>query len=363
MSSINETETDTVAGQDQDDEQKAQLPGKLGSSLFTPRTVISFIVALVVMYLVISRTDIDFRDSLRQIRQANIFYFVAALFMYYITFVLRGWRWKGMLASAGISEKTGHHMPGMSGMFQIMTLSWFANSILPARMGDAYRCYLMKRRANASFGVSLGTMLAERLIDLIVLVGMLLMAGVVVYGTHAPDRAQQAFLAGGAVVVLGVVGVAVFWLLRERIEGHLPSRILLHYRKVRNGLFDSLGKPRMPVGISLLLWLCDGMRVLLVALALGEHIPYHAAVMVALLSALVSTIPITPAGLGFVEGIMIYALTSIGVANNTAAAIALLDRLVTYGSLLIIGTLVYLWVLRKDLQPSDASTGRSKRSI
>lgn len=357
MSSIEELEQDNAVDQDPEDDQQAQVPEKLGSSLFSARTVISFLLALVVMYLVISRTDIDFRDSLRQIREANIFYFCAALFMYYITFVLRGWRWKEMLGTAGISEETGHHMPEMSGMFQIMTLSWFANSILPARMGDAYRCYLMKRRANASFGVSLGTMLAERLIDLVVLVGMLLMAGAVVYGTHAPDRAQQAFLAGGAVVVVGVVGVALFWVLRERIEGYLPSRILLHYRKVRNGLFDSLGKPRVPVGISLLLWVCDGMRVFLVAWALGEHIPYHAAIMVALLSALVSTIPITPAGLGFVEGIMIYALTSIGVASNTAGAIAVLDRLVTYGSLLIVGTLVYLWVLRKDLQPNDASTG------
>lgn len=354
---MNGTDKDTVGTDEMDVDQQAQMPGKLGSSLFTPRTVISFLVAMVVLYFVISRTDIDFRDSLRQIRQANLLYFGAALFMFYITFLLRGWRWKGMLGSAGISEETGHTMPTTSGMFQIITLSWFANSILPARMGDAYRCYLIKRRANASFGVSLGTMLAERLIDLIVLVGMLLMAGVVVYGTHAPDRAQQAFLAGGVVVLIGVIGVSILWFLRDRIETVLPVRIVSHYRKVRNGLFESLGKPRMPVGISVLLWLCDGLRLFLVAWSLGQHIPYQAAIMVALLSALVSTIPITPAGLGFVEGIMIYALTTIGVASSTAAAIALLDRLVTYGSLLIVGGLVYLWVLRKDLRPDDASTG------
>lgn len=354
---MNGTDKDTVGTDEMDVDQQAQMPGKLGSSLFTPRTVISFLVAMVVLYFVISRTDIDFRDSLRQIRQANLLYFGAALFMFYITFLLRGWRWKGMLGSAGISEATGHTMPTTSGMFQIITLSWFANSILPARMGDAYRCYLIKRRANASFGVSLGTMLAERLIDLIVLVGMLLMAGVVVYGTHAPDRAQQAFLAGGVVVLIGVIGVSILWFLRDRIETVLPVRIVSHYRKVRNGLFESLGKPRMPVGISILLWLCDGLRLFLVAWSLGQHIPYQAAIMVALLSALVSTIPITPAGLGFVEGIMIYALTTIGVASSTAAAIALLDRLVTYGSLLIVGGLVYLWVLRKDLRPDDASTG------
>ncbi len=340
-----------------DVDESEDAPRDIGSSLFTPRTIISFVVALVVLYMVISRTNIDFGESLRQIRKANIWYFSAALVMYYVTFVLRGWRWKEMLASAGISEKTGHNMPGMGGMFQIMTLSWFANSILPARVGDAYRCYLMKRKSGASFSVSLGTMLAERLIDLVVLVIMLLMTGVIVYGTHAPDRAEQAFAIGGGVVVLGVVGVAVVWLLRERIEGILPARIVKHYSKVQNGLFDSLAKPVRPVGVSVLLWLCDGMRVFLVAWALDQHIPYQAAIMVALLSALVSTIPVTPAGLGFVEGIMIYALTTIDVPGSTAGAIALLDRLVTYGSLLIVGGIIYVWVLRKDLRADDEGTG------
>lgn len=330
--------------------QQEDAPQDLGTSLFTPRSIISFLVAMVVLYLVIRRTNIDIRESLRQMREANLWYFGAALVMYYVTFFLRGWRWKGMLGSAGISDETGHTMPNMTGMFQIMTLSWFANSILPARVGDAYRCYLMKRRSGASFGISLGTMLAERLIDLVVLVGMLLLAGAIVYGTHAPDQAQQAFAVGGGVVVLGVVGVSIVWILRERIENVLPSRIVRHYQKVQTGLFESLRKPIPPVGVSVILWLCDGMRVFLVAWALGEHIPYQAAIMVALLSALVSTIPITPAGLGFVEGIMIFALTSIGVESSTAAAIALLDRMVTYASLLVVGGIVYFWVLRKDLQ-------------
>lgn len=332
-------------------------PGDIGSSLFTPRTIVSFLLGLVIIYFVIRRTNLDLADALRQIRRANPVYLVVALAAYYFTFVIRGWRWSVMLASAGISEATGHRMPGTVGMFQIFTLSWFVNSLLPARMGDAYRCYLIKRRANASFGISLGTMLAERLIDLVVLVFVLMLAGVTVYGTHAPDRAENAFLVGGAVVVIGVVGVAVLWLLRDRVEQFLPSRLARVYSRVRTGLFESLGRPRVPILISVGIWLCDGLRVFLVAWSLGQHISYQAAIMVALLSALVSTVPITPAGLGFVEGIMIYALTTIGVSSSTAGAIALLDRVVTYGSLIIVGGIMYLWVLRKDLRVTDADSG------
>lgn len=341
---------------DATDDQES-LPKDISSSLFTPRTVASFVFALVVLYFVFRRTNLDFSESLRQMRNANIWYLAGAAAAYYITFVLRGWRWKEMLGSAGISDETGHRMPNMVGMFQIMTLSWFTNSILPARMGDAYRCYLIKRRAGASFGISLGTMLAERLIDLVVLVAILLLSSAAVYGTHAPDRAQQAFLVGGGVVVIGVLGVVVLWFLRERIEVLMPTRLVRVYQRVRKGLFDSLAKPTLPVGVSAILWLFDGLRVWCVASALGETIPYEAAIMVALLSALVSTVPITPAGLGFVEGIMIYALTTIGVFKSTAGAIALLDRVVTYGSLIIVGGLVYLWVLRTDLRVDHARSG------
>lgn len=332
-------------------------PKAMTRNLFSARMLVSLLVAIGVLVFVIRGTDLDVREALRQIRQANVGYFALAVLTYYFSFLLRGYRWKQMLVTAGISESTGHRMPGLGGMFQIITLSWFVNSVLPARAGDAYRCYLIKQRAGASFGISLGTMLAERLIDLVVLVTLLLVSGVVVYGTHAPDRAEQAFLIGGGVVVLGVVGVIVLWFLRDRLESFMPTKAVRHYRRVQSGLFSSLSKPVMPVGISVIIWLCDGLRVFLVAWSLGQHVPYQAAIMVALLSAMISTIPVTPAGLGFVEGIMIYALTTINVSSNTAGAIALLDRVVTYGSLLIVGGIMYAWLLKREVQETNANPG------
>jgi uncharacterized membrane protein YbhN (UPF0104 family) len=242
-------------------------------------------------------------------------------------------------------------------MTQIIVLSWFANSVLPARLGDAYRSYLIKQRSRASFGVSFGTILAERLIDLVILVTVLLASGLVVFGTRTPDNAERAFMAGAGVVVVGVIGVTVFWFFRESIERVMPTRIMPHYRKVRDGLFLALAKPLRPSAISLLLWLCDGLRVYLVAWSLGYHISYPAGIMVALISALVSIIPFTPAGLGFVEGFMVTALTQIGIPSSTAAAIALLDRVITYLSLIVIGIPLYFWMLRREIRDSNEDAG------
>lgn len=338
-------------------ESSNQPPASIGKTFLSWRTFVSFGLAIVIIVFVFRGLDIDIRDSWRQIRDANVGLFVGALIIYYLTFAIRAFRWTGMLDQAGINRENGYPVPRLPGMYQILVLSWFANSVLPARLGDAYRSYLIKQRANASFGVSFGTILAERLIDLVILVTVLLASGLIVFGTHTPDNAETAFLAGGAVVAVGVVGVTVFWFFRESVERLLPTRIMPHYRKVRDGLFTALARPLPPSLISVLLWLCDGLRVYLVAWSLGHQISYPAGIMVALLSSLVSIIPFTPAGLGFVEGSMVTAFTQIGVPASTAAAIALLDRVITYLSLIVIGIPLYLWVLRRDIRGANEDAG------
>jgi uncharacterized membrane protein YbhN (UPF0104 family) len=338
-------------------ESDGQPPASIGKSFLSWRTFVSFGLAIAIIVFVFRGMDIDLNDSWRQIRQANPWLFLGALAIYYMTFAIRAFRWTNMLDAAGINRENGHPMPALTGMYQIIVLSWFANSVLPARLGDAYRSYLIKQRAKASFGVSFGTILAERLIDLVILVTVLLASGLIVFGTQTPDKAEQAFLLGGGVVVAGAIGVTAFWFFRESIERFLPGRIMPHYRKVRDGLFTALARPLQPSVISVLLWLCDGLRVYLVAWSLGFHISYPAGIMVALISALVSIIPFTPAGLGFVEGFMVTALTQIGVPASTAAAIALLDRVITYVSLIVIGIPLYIWLLRKDIRVKNENAG------
>jgi glycosyltransferase 2 family protein len=332
-------------------------PASIGKSFLSWRTFVSFGLALAIMVFVFRGLNIDINDSWRQIREANPWLFLTALAIYYLTFVVRAFRWTGMLDQAGINRQNGFPVPGLPGITQIIVLSWFANSVLPARLGDAYRSYLIKQRSRASFGVSFGTILAERLIDLVVLVTVLLVSGLVVFGTHTPDKAEQAFAWGGGGVGVGVLGVALLWLFRETIERYLPQRIMPHFRKVRDGLFTALSRPLPPSIISVFLWLCDGLRVYLVAWSLGYHISYPAGIMVALISALVSIVPFTPAGLGFVEGFMVTALTQIGIPASTAGAIALLDRVITYLSLIVIGIPLYIWVLRREIRVANENAG------
>jgi uncharacterized protein (TIRG00374 family) len=327
----------------------SEAPPRLVRRVFQPQTLISFGLALAIGLFFFRRLDIDAGAVWSNARRANPFVYSLAFVVFYLGFILRAARWRAMLARAGISDDHGYRVPGLGGLIEIYLLSWFANCIVPAKLGDAYRSYLLKRTSRAPFSIGIGTILAERLIDLTVLVIAMFGAAALVFGRHQPEQASQAFVGGGVLIGVGIAGVGFMWMLRDRLEGWLPARIRHQYVRLHDGVFASLRKPFGFIAISVFVWLSEGLRLLLVATALGVDITPSMALFVALLSSLLTAIPITPAGLGIVEGAMVVMLKIVGVEVSLAASVALMDRVVGYWSLVVVGLVLYLRRLRHDI--------------
>ena len=99
----------------------------------------------------------------------------------------------------------------------------------------------------------------------------------------------------------------------------------------------------------MLIWGCEAIRLLFVLTSLGLVLPESGVVFVAVAVALLTTVPLTPAGFGFVEIAMVYVLTEgFGLAQSDAIAAAVVDRAVTVLSVIVIGGIVY-WSSRKEL--------------
>lgn len=343
MTTVSDRPEQVVAAEDIDSPQES-----LGRRFLQPRTLISFALAAAIVYFVFRGLNINVDEVWRQVREANPTLLIAGLATYYLAVLLRAFRWRAMLVRVGVDRRHGYETPGVYSTFEMVVLSLFANCVVPARLGDAYRGYLLKQRSGASFGVGLGTILAERLIDVVVMVLVVVVAGIAVFGTHVPGRAEQAFLLGLAVVVIGVIGSIALFFLRDHLETRIPERFTGHFRRLNKGIFGILHNPLPFAAIGVLIWLLDGLRVFLVARALGADLSVQEAIVVSLLSALVTIVPFTPAGLGIVEGFMIWILAQVGVGHDTAAAIALIDRSITYLSLIAIGLPMYALVLRRE---------------
>jgi uncharacterized protein (TIRG00374 family) len=317
--------------------------------VLSPQTLITFGIAIAVLWFVVRRLDIDPGAIWAQIRRANLWLLAVAFFLWYGAFFVRGRRWGYMLNSAGFNQANGFHLPTTRGLAEVVILTYFANSIVPAKLGDAYRGYLLKRESDVPFSAGFGTILAERLVDAMMLVAVLAGAALVVFGTDMPPQARPALLLGALLIVVGLCGLAALWFTRKSVVRFLPRRIQEAYARLQGAIFGSLRRPALVLGVGVLLWLNDGMRVWFVARSLDAGISPSVAILVAVMGALLTVIPFTPAGLGVVElGVGSVLVGVLGVDPVVAGSIILLDRVVAYWSLLAVGTGLYLRRTRQE---------------
>jgi uncharacterized protein (TIRG00374 family) len=331
-------------------------PPSLGRRFFNARTLLSFALGFAILAFLFTRVQIDVGAILDWVRQANPALLVLAFLAFYATFPVRALRWRRLLDNVELTtHEEGGHRIGVPVLSEIIFLGWFANCIVPAKLGDAYRAYLLKINAAVSFSTTIGTILAERIIDVVVLFLLMLAATGLSFGRAVPAEVLVLMQIGFGLVVLVVLGLISMRRLRPLIERLLPARLHAQYGRFEHGTLNSFrGIPAL-VALSGVAWAGEVLRLYLVTLSLGlGGIAQSVIVFVALAAALMTTLPLTPAGLGFAEGAIVGVLLlaaraglAPGVDEHAAASIALLDRGISYWSLIAVGLIVYPLSRRK----------------
>jgi len=310
--------------------------------LLNVRTIGSAVFGLVLLYL-LSRVffgpDFDWSEVWRLVTQANLGFLGLAFLAYYATFPVRGFRWRYVLSRSGMQVR-------LRDATEILFLSWFVNCLVPAKLGDLYRAYLLRGNFGASISRTVGTVFVERIADIIIIAALALSAGFWSFRGRSRPEIDAIFLVGfilsiGLVVLL--VGLRLFG---GQIGRRLPARIGELWARFQEGSTGVLTARSVPVilGLTIFIWLLEGARLYFVirALALPEvGLGISASVFVALAAALLTAVPFTPAGVGIVEVGIIGVLGLYGVTEEPAAAVALVDRGLTIVTVIILGGILY----------------------
>jgi uncharacterized protein (TIRG00374 family) len=293
---------------------------------------------MVILGVAVWRAPINWSDAWTRIRHANVGLYLAAVAVYYSSFLVRSWRWKLLLRNAGEDRPVLPLVP-------ILMVSFFVNCVVPAKMGDLYRAYLARLRQRVPATRALGTIIAERLLDLVVLMSLLLTAGAIVFHDRAPAVLVPYVVAGVLVCAAGVGAIAVMRAGRgQRLLRLLPEAVFHRYESFRMGTVESFRNLPLLVPLTALIWGMESARLALVVYALGDGSSLGPAqlLLIALVAALLTTVPFLPGGLGLVEAGMVGVLVSVGgVGRSAALSIALLDRSISYGSVVAIGAIVF----------------------
>jgi hypothetical protein len=297
------------------------------------------VVLLFLLTRVVFSPSFDWGEVLRLIGQADLGFLALAFVAYYVTFPLRGYRWRYILARSGL------RIPFRDAT-EILFLSWFVNCLVPAKLGDLYRAYLLRGNVGASISRTVGTVFIERVADIIIIAALALTAGFWSFRGRQRPEIDALFIVGFVVVIGFVVMLVGLRVFGARIGRWLPVRVGRLWSRFQEGSTGALGVRSVPIilAITAAIWLLEGARLYFVirALDLPEvGLGISSSIFVALAAALLTAIPLTPAGFGFVEAGIIGVLYLYGVAQEPAAAVALVDRGLTIVTVIILGGILY----------------------
>jgi len=285
-------------------------------------------------------TTLDWRQVWLALRQANYAWVGLGLLTVLLNIGTRSLRWQVLLNSPAVT---------LGNTCRALVLGQLLNLILPARLGDVGRAYLITQTGYPSQAQALATILLEKLWDilaLVVLVGLLSSWLVLPAWVTLPTR-LLALGGGGVLLVMGA-------LVGGRYRGGPAAKFLHRWPRLErlgSAWLDGLAgmhKPRLLTAAAFWSALTYTLSILTnLALLAAFGLPPAVGLAMLLLVALHLgvAVPSVPGQLGVFEGISVAILTLFNIDPNMAVAYSFLLHLAVLLPPLILGS---GWLLNLD---------------
>ena len=226
-------------------------------------------------------TQIDYGQVLRTLRSARPAWVLAA-FAWTLTFpVFSALRFRRMLAALG-------HEVSFRDCFDMVMAAWPMGTITPSKSGDLMKAYYLKDRVPV--GQVVGSVLAERILDVLVLLAL------AAFGCVLFQRWVLAAAAGA-----GFVGGLGGLLLGLRFRLPLPAKLTTKLEPVLDALRRLARSPSvlLPVLLyTLLNWFASVIQTVFAYRAFGAQVPLLFTIGALPLAIFVGLLPFTLSGMG-----------------------------------------------------------------
>ena len=248
-----------------------------------------------------------------------------AIGLYAVNTAIRAERWHRLLRTIGAEPKRADS-------YALTVIGYTGNNVLPARAGDAVRVVLLAPRANTTMRAVIGTLLAERLLDLSVLIVLFVVVGYAVLGEISGGDVELIVALSAAGLVIAAVA---FLLLRrnERVMGYV--RPILHSTLNLKG-----GHGAGMLAITALIWAIEaGVWTCVGAAVDFEMSPLEGVYLVGLAS-LFSLIPSGPGYAGTQDAAVALGVKSLGGSGSAAVSFIVMLRFVLVVPITALGFLL-----------------------
>jgi uncharacterized protein (TIRG00374 family) len=324
------------------------------------KSSLSYVIAAICLIWVLH--DVKTGQLMDSLATINWWWVAAAISLDILSYVCQGMRWSLLL-----------HPIGRISTFratQAVYAGLFINEILPMRLGEVLRVYLVSQWTAARIAVVIPSILVERFFDIIWLA---LAFGITVFVVPLPKYLVD------AEAILGVTALAstvLFIYLVFRRQGNpeaslsgagrrwRPIRIFLRLLDKMAGGIRAIGRSHFfyaGFGVSLFLLLGQILSFWLVMLACGLELSFWHGAAVFLIVHIGTAIPSAPSNVGTYQLFTVLGLTSFGIDKTLATSFSIVVFFVLTIPLWAIGLLVFarLKLSLKSIKTNIASLPRS----
>jgi uncharacterized protein (TIRG00374 family) len=276
--------------------------------------------------------------------QANYGFLIPALVVYFAGVAVRAIRWRVLVRPVKrVSARR---------LFPVVVIGYMANDVLPARMGELVRAYILNRDEGISKTAGLATIFVERVFD-----GLVMVIFVAALGFFVPLEAglQQVLRVASVIFVAVLLATFSAALAPERalsligtLLQFVSPRLRRRFAPVAEHFVAGLSVLQNPMAtlsvlvLSVVAWLCEAVMYYLVGLGFSLDLGFAGYVLVTAVANLGTMIPSSPGYVGTFEALVTYTLHGF----NISADLAISYTVVLHVALLVPITLLgfyYMW--------------------
>ncbi len=301
------------------------------------KVVLGIFVSCVFVYFTIR--GVDFGESLAALTDAKYMFMLLAILLIFTTSVLRSIRWGVLLSPLEtIDQKI---------LYPVTCIGYMAIVVLPLRIGEFVRPYLIQAKSGIPMGSSLGTVFVERMLDLLTLLGIL---SVVVLISDLPTWLTKTSYS--IMPIFGFLVLLIFFIyfkneftmrLLNPVLNWVPDKIRLKIETLLKNFIDGfhiIADPKRflySVFLSIFIWAISGLSIYSLFYSLNLQLSIVSAFVVLIVTILGISLPTAPGMLGNFQIGCIVALTFFNVQKNDAFLFSMVNYFIAVGLNIVLG--------------------------
>ena len=297
--------------------------------------------------------DIEVETLWSQVKTSNWFWISFSLIISLFGFWLRGWRWT-LLMDMSEGKKVTY---GES--YHAVMVGYLANLVVP-RAGEVARCGVLTRTNGISLGQLLGTVIIERSIDLLFLVGTILLAFLIenqlfISLANQLVNLEQIFqgILDNLPLIIGAFGVLVLFgylIFRRFRQSGLIQKIQGFLRDIYGGV-KGISRLSNPWGFwlsSLLIWIIyfSTMYAVSMGIASTANLSPGEVLLVMVMGSIGMVAPVQ-GGIGTFHALVAFILIQLGIAEQDGKIFAAIIHGTQLILILIAGLISWVYMLQK----------------